>query len=341
MKPQQQSGAALIVVLGIVAISTMIGLASMQSSQIDEKMAGNYRAAALAQMAAEAEASSRITLLDESSSREECRGPMANQDPEELEDPEDSGWHLAGCLSEEDKDIHQRAYYMACELKGQPGYAIIGEAIGPADGVLARHRIVVAGTGGGGPDFDPPSELSDFSILTGGAMVIYGQDHVDGEKKSNNGLASTPVPSTEYIDAVKSYMGDGANYSLGCATRGSYVFCDSQKGFDGDLTVTDADSEKIFVVDGGATTIKLETKQDIHASFVASGSMVFNGASKTQLTGMIWVGGALMMNGTGNFVMNGSIVVGGSATFNGGLDLTGSDQTDMLSGGSGITWQEF
>ncbi len=40
---KRQGGAALIVVLGIVAISTMIGLASMQSSQIDEKMAGNYK----------------------------------------------------------------------------------------------------------------------------------------------------------------------------------------------------------------------------------------------------------------------------------------------------------
>ena len=42
---KRQGGAALIVVLGIVAISTMIGLASMQSSQIDEKMAGNYKLA--------------------------------------------------------------------------------------------------------------------------------------------------------------------------------------------------------------------------------------------------------------------------------------------------------
>jgi len=53
MKPQQQSGAALIVVLGIVAISTMIGLASMQSSQIDEKMAGNYKLATQANLLAE------------------------------------------------------------------------------------------------------------------------------------------------------------------------------------------------------------------------------------------------------------------------------------------------
>ena len=42
---KRQDGAALIVVLGIVAISTMIGLAGMQSSQIDEKMAGNYKLA--------------------------------------------------------------------------------------------------------------------------------------------------------------------------------------------------------------------------------------------------------------------------------------------------------
>ncbi len=50
---KRQDGAALIVVLGIVAISTMIGLASMQSSQIDEKMAGNYKLATQANLLAE------------------------------------------------------------------------------------------------------------------------------------------------------------------------------------------------------------------------------------------------------------------------------------------------
>ncbi|MBZ9566586.1 pilus assembly PilX family protein [Modicisalibacter tunisiensis] len=335
MKPRcyshRQDGAALIVVLILMVMAAMLATTGLQGGVTNEKLAGNYRADALAKMAAETVASSRITRLDESAGEQACREIMDD-------DPRLSAWTQA-TLSGGSEENHQRAYYTACRLEGEPGYAIAGEAVDAEGGVLARHRVIVAGTGGG-PDFDPPSELSDFSILTGGALVIHGQDNVEGEKRSDYGVSNTPVPELEYIDAVRRYMGNGADYLQGCAARGSYVFCDSQKGFDGDLTVTDSDSEKTFVVDGAAT-IKLKTKQDIRASFVSSGSMVFNGASKTRLGGLVWVGGALMMNGTGNFAMNGSVVVGGSATFNGGLDLTGADQTDMLTGDNGITWQEF
>jgi|SRR5690554_2641374 len=50
---KKQKGAALIVVMSLLAISLMIGLMSMQTSQVDERLAGNYRAAADVQMAAE------------------------------------------------------------------------------------------------------------------------------------------------------------------------------------------------------------------------------------------------------------------------------------------------
>ena len=50
---KKQKGAALIVVLSLLAVSLMIGLMSMQTSQVDERLAGNYRAAADVQMAAE------------------------------------------------------------------------------------------------------------------------------------------------------------------------------------------------------------------------------------------------------------------------------------------------
>lgn len=48
-----QKGAALIVVLSLLTISLMVGLSSMQFSQIDERLAGNYKSAAEAQMGAE------------------------------------------------------------------------------------------------------------------------------------------------------------------------------------------------------------------------------------------------------------------------------------------------
>ncbi|AMC99279.1 pilus assembly PilX family protein [Halomonas chromatireducens] len=50
---KKQRGAALIVVLSLLTMSLMLGLSGMQSSQIDERLAGNYRSSALAMMAAE------------------------------------------------------------------------------------------------------------------------------------------------------------------------------------------------------------------------------------------------------------------------------------------------
>ncbi|WP_299235702.1 PilX N-terminal domain-containing pilus assembly protein [uncultured Halomonas sp.] len=53
----RQKGAALIVVLSLLTVSLMVGLTSMQSSQLDERLAGNYKAQSQAQMAAEEAAS--------------------------------------------------------------------------------------------------------------------------------------------------------------------------------------------------------------------------------------------------------------------------------------------
>lgn len=61
---KQQKGAALIVVLSLLTISLMVGLSSMQSSQVDERLAGNYRASALAYSAAEHGASLAWTEIE-------------------------------------------------------------------------------------------------------------------------------------------------------------------------------------------------------------------------------------------------------------------------------------
>ncbi len=57
---KKQDGAALIVVLSLLTVSLILGLSSMQSSLIDERLAGNYRAVSQAQMAAEFAASSSL-----------------------------------------------------------------------------------------------------------------------------------------------------------------------------------------------------------------------------------------------------------------------------------------
>src|SRR5690554_4633754 len=53
MVMKRQNGAALIVVLSLLTISLMVGLSSIQSSQIDERLAGNYKTQSELQMVAE------------------------------------------------------------------------------------------------------------------------------------------------------------------------------------------------------------------------------------------------------------------------------------------------
>ncbi|WP_155833675.1 PilX N-terminal domain-containing pilus assembly protein, partial [Halomonas sp. BC04] len=50
---KKQRGAALVVVLSLLTMSLMLGLSGMQSSLVDERLAGNYKAQTEAQMAAE------------------------------------------------------------------------------------------------------------------------------------------------------------------------------------------------------------------------------------------------------------------------------------------------
>jgi hypothetical protein len=67
---KQQQGAALVVVLAMLSMTLMLGLSGMNSSFVNERLAGNYRAMAQAQMATEngaAELSDFLFQLNDSS----------------------------------------------------------------------------------------------------------------------------------------------------------------------------------------------------------------------------------------------------------------------------------
>lgn len=66
MKPQK--GAALVVVLSLLTVSLMVGLSGMQTSQIEERLSGNYRAQADAQMNAERAVSFMLDRVNSSES---------------------------------------------------------------------------------------------------------------------------------------------------------------------------------------------------------------------------------------------------------------------------------
>ncbi|CAO1668202.1 PilX N-terminal [Halomonas sp. NYA30] len=58
---KNQQGAALVIVMALLSGALMVGISGMNSALIDERLAGNYRAAAIAQMNAERAASDSVT----------------------------------------------------------------------------------------------------------------------------------------------------------------------------------------------------------------------------------------------------------------------------------------
>lgn len=60
---QKQQGAALIIVLVLLSVSLVIGMSGMSAALVDERLAGNYSAAVLAQMNAERAASDRKSVV--------------------------------------------------------------------------------------------------------------------------------------------------------------------------------------------------------------------------------------------------------------------------------------
>ncbi|WP_299314048.1 pilus assembly PilX N-terminal domain-containing protein [uncultured Halomonas sp.] len=144
----KQKGVALIVVMSLLAISLMIGLMSMQSSQVDERLAGNYKAAAEAQMAAEFGAAYGMEMLetsgyfDENVSVEECEAfaKAGLSEPARRNVDGDVEWNKVDVF-----DVD--AEIIGCQYEGEPLYLSWGQ-VRDGDGAIIAERFVIFGDGG-------------------------------------------------------------------------------------------------------------------------------------------------------------------------------------------------
>lgn len=76
---KQQQGAALVIVMALLAGALMLGMSGMRSALIDERLAGNYRASIQAQMTAESTSSS-LADFQNSERRSEYLSSLFNDD---------------------------------------------------------------------------------------------------------------------------------------------------------------------------------------------------------------------------------------------------------------------
>ncbi|WP_136248735.1 pilus assembly PilX family protein [Halomonas borealis] len=339
---RRQQGAALVVVLSLLTMSLMLGVTSMQSSMIDERLAGNYRAQSEAQMAAEYGGSAEFPGSASHGKGVSCADaaeyPNANVGLEEWGDERSAGaegvyYRSLTCTNSEGRDVQLFMGYV------RPGDVIIA------------HRFLMVGEGAEDEAGVPfPDGIFDYAILSGGPYTMNPASSVSGESKMNAGTHNVPDPRsrhpadptrTGFIDEVKAKLasGDGAvvescdsSFSRGAA---SIVFCDGV--FEGDV---DSRLDGMTVVADGSLGGKkgLKVKGDVAASFVSSGEIRFKGFGNKEISGLIWASGSISLSGRSN--ISGSIVSNGAIAFNGRTEVTGGepDEPGEVESG-GMLWE--
>jgi len=191
---KKQKGVALIVVMSLLAVSLMIGLMSMQTSQVDERLAGNYRAAAEAQMAAEFGAAYGIEMMlgtpdyfEEHDSGKACEDfaepGLSEQERRAVAVDGDVDWYKV-----DDDDID--AEIIGCRDEGKPLYLSWGQVRNGGGAIIAESFVSFfyeAGGGGAGGALvkDVIEALSlgslfEQALLVGGALTVNGSARIEG-----------------------------------------------------------------------------------------------------------------------------------------------------------------
>lgn len=352
---KKQQGAALIVVMSLLAVSLTLGLMNIQTSQVDERLAGNYRASALAQMAAEQGAAYGLRALDGNSSyfdgyfSDEGCDELVGQSSSELEivgpwydDVDDVDAKIIRCLSGQDQQLH-----LSWGRVTDSGGAII------AVGFVAFDRVGSGGFGGAWPpslgDVFKDSDgvvlsegdveaLSENTLLVGGVLDWNQNASEVIGPWPRSGLPDwavavpDPAKAVEWaraaVEAGNSAVVEScdADFSAGDAT---VVFC-GEGGFSDDID--ERLSGMLVIVDGAFTGSNV--KDDVDVYLISSGSMSLFGFGNNTISGGVWVGGALSVQGRSNFC--GSVVVRGSASFDGRSDFD-IESDGCVPGGGGAS----
>lgn len=173
-RPGLQSGATVLVVLSLLAITSVMALGALQSALVDERLAGNLVAMSRAQLAAEWGA---VQQLGRDENGHDSTGSLTCRDIriEEL-DESDSGLQAENVrLSSE-----LRVGYLQgdCDSHGEAGYWVMGW-VSNGESVVARHLVLLV------PDPTPDSTPDSAS---------------DPTSDSDSSAASTKTPSMLWID---------------------------------------------------------------------------------------------------------------------------------------------
>lgn len=375
----KQQGAALVIVMALLTGAMVVGVAGMQSTLVDERLAGNYRASAQAQMAAEDVAG----YIQKNYSR--------LPKPADIEKKED-GWRfikLENRYSKKNKSFSLKESYTKCNfIPGNddcnlvynydgddedkkwligtklsfPFYIARGQVLEDVrEDAVAEHRIVVW-------------HFCIFCDLVGfkGESVIAGEDEDSCGKKNRDNIEgcrilgedNVPRPDRAIDDFISRYNSDdipeekivkSCDDEFNKNKSVEYVLCMEEdfegkidSKFDG-LTIIvsgekDEDDGEVDYDDGNVDDVNI--KSSISLNVIASGDIGFIGFGGNTLTGNFWSGDGVKFNGRTNIV--GGVVAVEDVEFNGKANVSGglkiNDESDGSEGGKGggdIIWFSY
>lgn len=190
-----QQGAALVIVMALLAGSMTLGLSGMQTALVDERLAGNYRASTLAQMAAESGAIARSEQSPSGESDSSC---------EELKESIKQNTATSGNFSEfilvesteEKSDVVAGYYYVECQNDGKNSELIVGQvkrsaAVSVNDFIAVDYYVLYLNDSGGGDSSPDEGDGGNNSFGSGAVVAGKGGVRLTGSAQVSGGLTTS------------------------------------------------------------------------------------------------------------------------------------------------------
>ncbi|MBD3897937.1 hypothetical protein IEI94_18935 [Halomonas sp. ML-15] len=291
---KKQKGAALIVVLSLLVVALMVGLSSMQSSHIDERLAGNYRAQSLAQMGAEKAAAVGWGNFNNNDSWEKLSdltsSDLASLSWAELEGDDDLCESPVSC------------YYRYVE-DGNGKYIVSIGRVGD-DASLSESIFIKVDVGGPSPLFNSPIVGCEGVVMAGGS-TIGSYDSREGPWDGTvGGFSATDAPLVSTLNGGDSNIVLGDNEKIhGSISSYGGVSLDGSSTVHGNITANKLISFPAnSVVMGGVETlgdIGFSGSGRVESSLKSGGDIVFGNWS-SYVGEAIYAGGEVVTNTSRN-----------------------------------------
>lgn len=316
----RQQGAALLVVLSLVAIASVVAMAGVKSALVDERLAGNMRAMAQAQMAADWGAAELLRGADQADSVERAACELLEK--KVLAGNWDGDWRNGGTIPGQP---HIGYRWAPCDYTSNAAMLVVGVVDG-GEHNLAMHGVIVAAVGDdGGIDGLPvlPDDCDTVSsALPTSNENTYTEDiNMCFEEPGAPYVPGNPGPKVDEIE--EEVLSDGATLDAsGCLEQGGTLFCDGDQGFSQHLDLSQYPDVDLVVVDGPLTLNAPEG--DYKCDILASGQIAIVAGGQVTLTGDMW-GAGITVTGDQQMTVDGlvrpTVLVQGALVSHGSIVL--------------------